>query len=202
MPAAPANPIGGILKSLPIHTMFAAPVQAAIETHTMACKSVAKFIDDVGMNDDGSVRMVRFAYKEAEMDQEGNATGKQIDRVIDVPFLATVPLPAIGVEVVTVDFDLEVSTSESSSSQTESKGSFSASIGWGWFSAKMSGSISHKSEQTRKTDTRAKYTVHLEARKQDPPEALMRVIDFLTNAATKPLPAAKAPPQPKPKKNS
>jgi hypothetical protein len=200
MPAAPANPVGGILKSLPISTMFAAPVQAAIETHTQACKAVAAFIDEVGMTEDGQVRMVRFSYKEAEIDESGEATGKSIDRVIDIPFIAAVPLPAIGVELVTVDFDLEVSTSESSSSQTESKGSFSAKAGWGPFSVKMSGSVSHKSQQTRKTDTRAKYTVHLEARKQEPPEALMRVIDCLTNAATKPLPAAKAPALPKPAK--
>ena len=48
MPKAPANPVGGILKSLPMETMFAAPVQAAIKTHTLACKSVAEFIDEVG----------------------------------------------------------------------------------------------------------------------------------------------------------
>jgi hypothetical protein len=173
--------------------MFAAPVQAAIETHTQACKSVASFIDEVGMTEDGQVRMVRFSYKEAEMDTEGNATGTVIDRSVDIPFIATVPLPAIGVEVVTVDFDLEVSTSEASSKESEAKGSFSAKAGWGPFSVQMSGSVSHKSTQTRKTDTRAKYTVHLEARKQDPPEALMRVIDILTNAASKPLPAASAP---------
>ncbi|HUU59966.1 MAG TPA: DUF2589 domain-containing protein [Phycisphaerae bacterium] len=196
MPAAPANPVGGILKSLPMHTMFAAPIEAAIKTHTMACKSVASFIDEVGMTDKGEVRMVRFAYKEAQIGEDGEPTGTIMDRSVDIPFIATVPLPALGVELVTVDFDLEVSTSEASSSQTESKGSFTAKVGWGWFSASMSGSVSHKSEQTRKTDTRAKYTVHLEARKQEPPEALMRVIDFLTNAATKPLPAAKAPPLP------
>lgn len=189
----PANPVGGIIKSLPISTMFAAPVQAAIETHTMACKSVAAFIDEVGMTEDGQVRMVRFSYKEAEMDTEGNATGTIVDRSVDIPFIATVPLPAIGVEVVTVDFDLEVSTSEASSSENEAKGSFSAKAGWGPFSLSMTGSVSHKSTQTRKTDTRAKYTVHLEARKQDPPEALMRVIDILTTAAAKPLPAASAP---------
>ena len=196
MPKAPANPIGGILKALPMDSMFAAPIQAAIKTHTLACKSVAEFIDEVGMTDKGEVRMVRFAYKEAQMGEDGEPTGTIVDRSVDIPFIATVPLPALGVELVTVDFDMEVSTSEQSSKESEAKGSFSAKAGWGPFSVKMSGSVSHKSAQTRKTDTRAKYTVHLEARKQDPPEALMRVIDILTNAATKPLPIAKAPPLP------
>ncbi|VWC14596.1 hypothetical protein BDO18943_05476 [Burkholderia dolosa] len=51
----------------------------------------------------------------------------------------------------------------------------------------LSGRVSHKSEQTRSTDTRAKYSIHTQVKRQSPPEALMRVIDFLTEAATKPV---------------
>ncbi len=50
----------------------------------------------------------------------------------------------------------------------------------------MKGSVSHKSTQTRKTDTRARYAFNTTLKRQDPPEAMMRVIDFLTDAATKP----------------
>jgi hypothetical protein len=46
--------------------------------------------------------------------------------------------------------------------------------------------IVSKSTQTRKTDTRARYAFNTSLRSQDPPEAMMRVIDFLTEAATKP----------------
>ncbi|MNC65137.1 hypothetical protein D3C75_1154010 [compost metagenome] len=61
-----------------------------------------------------------------------------------------------------------------------------ASLGWGPFKLDMKGSISHKSTQTRKSDTRARYAFNTTLRRQDPPEAVMRVIDFLTDAATKP----------------
>lgn len=190
---AEATPVAGIIKSLPIEHMFAAPVMAAIKCHREACKAVADFISEVGLNEDGSVKMVRFAYSEAEHDTDGNATGNVLERVIDLPFLAAVPLPALGVNKVTVDFELEVNTSESSSKSTEAKGSMKAKFGWGPFSVSMSGSVSHKSEQTRKTDTRSKYTVHLEAGAQAAPEALMRVVDTLTNAATRPVEKDKAP---------
>lgn len=64
---------------------------------------------------------------------------------------------------------------------------FGASLGWGPFKVDVRGQVSHKSTQTRKTDTRARYAVSTRIRRQDPPEALMRVIDFLTDAATKPV---------------
>ena len=50
----------------------------------------------------------------------------------------------------------------------------------------FSASLSHSSEQTRKTDTRAKYSFHVEARKQEQPEALMRIVEVMVNAATNP----------------
>ena len=190
---AEATPVAGIIKSLPIEHMFAAPIMAGIKCHREACKAVADFIDEVGLNEDGSVKMVRFAYKEAEHDSDGNATGKSLERVIDLPFIAMVPLPALGVEKIVVDFELEVNTSESKSSSTEAKASVKAKLGFGWWSVSMSGSVSHKSEQTRKTDTRAKYSVHLEAGAQPPTEALMRVIDAMTAATVRPIAKDKAP---------
>jgi Protein of unknown function (DUF2589) len=192
MPDPVANPFGGIMQSLPIGTMFAAPLMAAIDCHTAACVKVADFIDRVGFNPaDKTVRMVRFAYKETVFDAQGSPN--VVDRVADVPFLAMVPLPSLGVKTVGVDFDLQVDTSDTQSSSTEASASLSGSVGFAWWKVEFKGSVTHKSEQTRKTDTRAKYTVHLEVDRQDPPEALMRVIDAITQAVTRPIPKDKAP---------
>lgn len=185
------NPFGGIFQSLPIGTMFAAPLMAAIDCHTAACAKVADFIDRVGFNADKTVRMVRFAYKETTVDAQGKPT--VLDRVADVPFLAMVPLPSLGVKSVGVDFDLQVDTSDTRMTSTEASASVAASIGIAWYKVEFKGSVTHKSEQTRKTDTRAKYTVHLEVDRQEPPEALMRVVDAITQAVTRPLPKEAAP---------
>jgi hypothetical protein len=189
----PQPAISGILKSLPMQTMFAAPVMAAIDCHAAACQRVVEFINQVGFNQDKTVRMVRFEYSEPQFDAQGNPTGQNIKRVVDLPFIATVPLPSLGVEKVTVDFDLSVDTSDTSSKSDEASASLEGSVGFAWWKVNFKGSYTHKSEQIRKTDTRARYTVHLEATRQDPPEALMRVIDAITNASTKPLPKDKAP---------
>jgi hypothetical protein len=193
MPDAPANPIGGIIQSLPINTMFAAPLMAALDCHTAACARVAEYIDKIGFNADKSVRMVRFAYSQSEVGADGNATGKSITKSIDIPYLAVAPLPVLGVDKVTVDFELQVDTSDSSSSSTEASATLSGKAGFAWWSVSFSGSVSHKSEQTRKTDTRSKYTVHMEASRQETPEGLQRVLEAILNAVTKPVDAAKAP---------
>jgi len=109
-----------------------------------------------------------------------------------IPLIAAITHPIICIEEGTIDFELEVSQSESSSSSTEAEASLEASVGWGPFSVKVNGRVSHKSEQTRSTDTRAKYSIHTQIKRQQPPEALMRVIDFLTEAATKPVIQKKA----------
>lgn len=189
----PVPAISGILQSLPMQTMFASPILAAIDCHVAACEKVVEFVDKVGFNADKTVRMVRFAYSEPQFDAAGNATGQTIARVADIPFLATVPLPSLGVEKVTVDFELSVDTSDASSSSNEASASLDGSVGLAWWKVSFKGSYTHKSEQTRKTDTRARYTVHLEAVRQPPPEALMRVIDVITNATTKAVPKDKAP---------
>lgn len=66
----------------------------------------------------------------------------------------------------------------------------------------MKGSVSHKSEQTRSTDTRAKYSIHTSVKRQPMPEALSRVVDYLTNAATKPAQRAEDQPATLPATNS
>jgi len=185
--------IGSLVKSLPMEMMFLAPLEAATKAHSMMCKALASFIDEVGLTKEGKVRMVRFEFTDSLRDEKGDPTGKSVQRVIDMPFLAAVPLPALGVQKVTVDFDCQVDTSESNTGSQEYKGSLSGSVGWGFFSASFSASVACKSEQTRKSDTRSRYTVHIEAAREGPPEALMRVIDAITAAATRPIEKDKAP---------
>lgn len=188
-----ANPIGSVLNSLPMETMFAKPLMAALDAHTAMCLQLGEFIDKVGFispvapaTGPKSVRMVDWAWTAPQYGDDGELTGKTIDLKASIPFLSMVPLPALAVEEVTVDFELEVNTSESQSSSTASEASLSGSVGFLWFKASFSGKVSHKSEQTRKTDTRAKYSVHIRAARQQPPEALMRMIDMVVDTVTKP----------------
>ena len=211
----PTNPIGGILNSLPMEVMISKPLMAAVDAHKAMCLQLADFIDKIGFVDvappaggtppaggnapgQKAVRMVDWKWKAPAwnqigtteaLDKDGKPTGKQLPPVqyeAQVPFISMVPLPALGVDKVTVDFELEVSTSDSNTSSTETEASMSGTVGFWWFKASFSAKVSHKSEQTRKTDTRAKYSFHIEATQHEPPEALMRMIDMVVDTVTKP----------------
>ncbi|RMF10487.1 MAG: DUF2589 domain-containing protein [Alphaproteobacteria bacterium] len=179
------NFTGSVINALPIDKMISGPLNAMITAQISASKSYADFLQSVCIKD-GQALQITFDYDETVVDQEGNYQG-MLQRSMRIPLMAAIEHPNICIEEGTVDFELEVSSAEAMSSSTEAGAEIEASLGWGPFSAKLTGRVSHKSEQTRSTDTRAKYSFHTALRRQPPPEALMRVIDFLTDAATKPV---------------
>jgi hypothetical protein len=185
--------IGSVMNALPLDRMISGPLQAMITAQIQASKAYADFLLGVCIKD-GKAVSVQFDYDETLVNTEGAVTGVA-KKTMRIPLLAAISHPNICIEEGTIDFELTVSQSLEEHSSTEASGGFEAKVGWGPFSVSMHGSVSHKSEQTRKTDTRAKYSIHVAAKRQDPPEALARVIDFLTDAATKPtvLPANETP---------
>ena len=192
--------IGSVINALPIDRMISGPLQAMITAQIQASKAYADFLLGVCIKD-GKAIAVQFEYDETLVDSEGKITGVN-QKTMRIPLLAAITHPNITIEEGTISFELTVSQSEETHTESSAEGGFEATIGWGPFKVSMHGTVSHKSEQTRKTDTRAKYSFSITAKRQGPPEALMRVIDFLTDAATKPqmLPDAK-PGDPKQLKN-
>ncbi|WP_395490137.1 DUF2589 domain-containing protein [Cedecea davisae] len=176
--------IGSVINALPLEHMIGGPLQAMIKAQVQASKAYADFLLSVCIKN-GKAQSVQFDYDETIVDDKGVIQGV-VKKTMSIPLMAAISHPNISIEEGTIDFELEVSQSESSNSKTEADASLEASVGWGPFSVKVTGRVSHKSEQTRSTDTRAKYSIHTQVKRQPPPEALMRVIDFLTDAATKP----------------
>lgn len=183
--------VGSVLNALPLDKMISTPLMAMINAQIASSKAYADFILGVCV-EEGKARAIQFDYDETVTDAEGNVAEVR-KKTMRIPLIAAITHPNIGIDKGTINFEMTVSQSEESHSETAGSGGFEAKMGWGPFSVKVHGTVSHKSEQTRKTDTRAKYTIGVEAGRQPPPEALMRVIDFLTEAATKPvqLPANK-----------
>jgi hypothetical protein len=191
---APENPMGGILKSLPLEMMFLAPLQAAIQAQVASARATAEYMKSIGFDDKGQVITVRSGYNQVLTDAQGNPS-KTVQRVVDAPLLGLIPIPALAIKTVDIEFELTVETSETKSSETEVKGSAAGKVGWGFFSASFSASMSSKSSSVRKTDTRARYSVKIHAEQMDPPEGFSRIIDTLMNAMMQPIDADKAPAQ-------
>lgn len=182
--------VSGVVNSLPIEKMIAAPLVASIQAQGQMSLAMAEFIDNVGIDKNGNIRMVTFKYEERTDGGDGSV-GTQT-RYIEAPFLSLTGIPNLAVESVNINFDLEVSTAEDNRSKTDSNltNETSASFNSWWspvsVSTKFTGSVSHSSEQTRHSDTRAKYSFSITARKQPTPEAFSRIVDAIINGAVKP----------------
>lgn len=176
--------VGSVMNALPLDRMISGPLQAMIQAQISASKSYADFLMGVCIQD-GKAVAIQFDYDETITDEQGVYKGT-IAKKMQIPLLAAITHPNICIEEGNIEFELTISQQAESSSETAVDTEFQTSMGWGGFKLSVKGQVSHKSSQTRKTDTRARYAFNTRVTRQDPPEALMRVIDFLTEAATKP----------------
>lgn len=177
--------IGSVINSLPLDRMISGPLQAMIQSQVQASKSYADFLMGVCIQD-GKAVSVQFDYDETMVDDKGVYQGT-VSKTMRIPLLAAITHPNISIEEGTIDFELNISQMAEDSSETSAEVGFDASLGWGPFKVSVKGTVSHSSAQTRKTDTRARYAISTKVARQPPPEALMRVIDLLTEAAVKPI---------------
>jgi hypothetical protein len=158
---------------LPIENLIAAPLLAAAEGQKSLAATTAQFITEVGMDKDGNTKSVKFNYEDGS---EAVA--------LDVPLLSIINIPSLCVDEIDINFDMEVSTQSASKSSTDSSAELSVKAGFGCWSASFTGKVSHHSENSRKSDSSAKYTIAVKG-KQEKPEGLMKVLDMLNNSIGK-----------------
>lgn len=175
------NLVGNVVNNLPIDKMISAPLTATIKAQSEMSMALANFVQSVGLDSQGNVRMVNFNYE----DSQGGGTAQ---RHIQAPFIALTGVPNLAVEEVNVSFELTIASAETGNIDGSEKVDASVKTK-SWFSpvsASMTGSVSHSYSQTRSTDTRAKYSFNVCARKQAMPESLQRIIDAITDSAATP----------------
>ncbi|QBF26172.1 DUF2589 domain-containing protein [Pseudomonas tructae] len=187
MPTIDKDLIGSVMNALPLDRMIAGPLQAMVQAQVAASQSYADFLMGVCV-ENGKAVAVEFSYDESITDENGESKGT-VTKQMRIPLMAAIAHPNIAIEEGSVEFEVTITQQAESSRETAGSASTAASFGFGRFKMELKGEVSHKSTQTRKTDTRARYAFNTKIRRQDPPEALMRVIDALTNAATKPVTA-------------
>ncbi|WP_245162277.1 DUF2589 domain-containing protein [Campylobacter ornithocola] len=162
-------------------SLIGGPLQAACDAQLQLANATANFIKTVGMKEDGeTVRTADFVYEQIKDD------GSSQKMSIQAPLLAIVKIPNLTIDTLDITFDMEVKSTEESKESSDKNGTLdaSASLGFGCFKAKVSvkGSISSHKENTRKTDTSAKYHVELNARNDGMSEGLSRVLDIIQNS--------------------
>jgi hypothetical protein len=177
-------------KGLPMSDLISQPLLAAAKAQGQLSNITQQFIKDVGLQgpDDTSLsaRTVDFGFKTPVTNGQGVTT--LVDDSLSVPLLSIVNVPNLSVKVATVDFVMEVKSASKNTSSSDTTANVSTNASYkAWWSpvkVEMSASVStnKKSEDVRSTDNSAKYTVHVEARDDGPPEGLMKVLDILNSA--------------------
>ncbi len=183
-------------RGLPMRDLIGGPLDAACEAQVKLANATADFIKIVGFmppagggqdDDPTETRTAKFKFKRPKEELD-NTTGVRSEEEveIEVPLLAIVNVPSLSIKTVDITFDMEVKSASSSVEKTDksASGSAQAKVGWGVFSAKMSvsGSVSSHKENTRSSDTSAKYHVEVHAADSGMPEGLARVMDILQTA--------------------
>ena len=150
---------------LPIETLISAPLVAAAEGQKSLAATTANFITEVGMDKNGNTKSVAFTYE-------------------DVPLLSIINIPSLCVDSIDIEFQMEVSAQSANKSSTDASAELTAKAGFGCYSASFTGKVSHHSENSRSSDTSAKYSVSVKG-KQEKPEGLMKVLDMLNKSIGK-----------------
>lgn len=175
-------------QGLPMGDLIGAPLGAACDAQVKLAQSTADFIRTVGFVEKegggSETRTADFSFKRPVINPDGTAGEEEVSMA--VPLLAIVKVPNLGVSTVDITFDMEVKSSFAEKTSKDSAMEYEVNTGLkiGPFSmsAKVSGSVTSHSENTRTSDNSARYTVNLKAEDKGMPEGLARVMDILQTA--------------------
>ena len=177
------NAIPRVMNAINYNQVIAAPLMATVNAQTQSSKQFADFLQTVCMDKNNVVKNVKFQTQEDVIDDSGKVVD-HVTKSIDVPLLSIIPLPSVNVQTFTSEFNVNVSDSASSDTSVDVSAELQGKIGWGPFSVSMTAKVGAHMESHRKTDTSATQKVSLQVARDEPPEGLMKVLDFLTNSLT------------------
>lgn len=159
---------------LDMEQLVGAPLVAACNAQMQVARSVADYIQQVGIDENGQVRTVSFSFQQHAVPGEENQPMQ-----VEVPLLAMVPLPNLQMDEVGLTFDMEIRQSETKESEMQAGGDLTGGIGFGPAKVSMRGTVSSHSQHTRASDYSAKYHFEIRAANHGTPEALERVRDLM-----------------------
>jgi len=167
-------------KGLPMEDLIGAPLIAAANAQGKLANLTKNFIEEVGTDENGKIRTIDFTYGKTYKKSPNSDDVEEVDKTLTVPLLAIINIPSLSVKKVIIDFEMEVKQQTQHKSKLAANTTLSVKSNfWSPVSASITGSVSTSKETTRKTDNSAKYSVHIEASDDGPPEGLAKVLNIL-----------------------
>lgn len=164
-------------KGLPMSDLISAPLNATADSQIALAGTTTRFIKSLLHEDTKKPMTVDFSH---------TVGGKEV--MVSAPLLAIVNIPSLAVKNCVIDFNMEVksATKDTSSKSVDVNTEINYKSFWSPVSAKINATVSSKNNSERSTDNSAKYTVHVEAIDNGPPEGLSRMLDILQSSIPNP----------------
>jgi hypothetical protein len=171
MPVSP-NEIANINFS----AMLGKPLTAVVDAQAAAALSTVDFINEVGINSDGTVKNVSFKYSKL-------VDGASETVELTTPLLTIVPIPFLRVADTTIDFNAKISSVTEYTAATTHKLDLSADLRlrWGFGRLNFKGSYSYQKKTRFSEESTRSYTmnVKIHAVQDEMPAGMSRVLDLL-----------------------
>jgi hypothetical protein len=163
---------------LPLGLLICTPIIEVAKGQAELCRVYLEYVfklaykyQDGKRTDEANV--IKFKLTRPVTDGQGNISQQEIE--VNAPLVSLVPVPAFTMSEASVSFTMELkeqtvdTTSTTAEAATESSASF-----WG-FHAKLSGSVTNSSSNTRSTDQSAKYDIYARAVQQPAAEGMAKL---------------------------
>ncbi|WP_298507723.1 DUF2589 domain-containing protein [uncultured Kordia sp.] len=171
MPVSPNE-----IASINFSAMLGKPLTAVIDAQAAAALSTVDFINEVGLNDDGTVKTVSFDYLKD--------VGGTVSLVkLTTPLLTIVPIPFLRVADTTIDFNAKISSVTKVETTASHKLDLSAelSLRWAFGRFNFKGSYSYQKKTSYSDEAKRSYSmnVKIHAVQDEMPAGMSRVLDML-----------------------
>ncbi len=166
------------LSALPIESLIGKPLEAAIRAQAYAAMTTARFIQEVGLDENSNVKNIQFKYTKSNINPDDGSI-QESKVTLDAPFLAILPTPYIRIKDMTIHFNFTIKTTSIDSSQHNFSAKLSAKAGWGWGSVKLDASYGFKKETRSSVDRSAELDITVNAVQDEMPEGLKTVLNLL-----------------------
>ena len=179
------------MTSLPMDQLICSPIIAAAKAQSELVGVTLTFIKDIlSMQQNENSPQGVFQFPLERIDSN---TGKVVKQQVNAPILSLVQVPNFAMDTIDVSFDMEVKTSTQSANSTDATVSAKASGGFWGQNYEVSGSVSTNSENTRSSDSSAKYTINAKAKQMDQSEGMAKMVQIMASTI-EPLPLASTTP--------
>ena len=173
------------LNSLDFSKYIGGPMQAAVDAQNAASMAQVNFIKEVGLynipdsNDEeesptlsSDVRMVDFKYQSVE-------NGVNVNKVLTVPFLTLVSVPALRITEMEIDFNCKLNSVESTTDEKDFSAGGSLKLDVWKVKLNVSASYKQKHSETEQVERTYSMSVHVKVENDEMPAGLDRVLNIL-----------------------